>query len=345
MSLQLATLPTKSPVSGHTPALADAFGRHIDYLRISLTDVCNLRCVYCMPEIMHFRPRAELLRDDEIIFLVQAAAQLGVTKIRLTGGEPTVRHNIVDLVRRMKAVPGIRHLTMTTNGLLLADLAQPLADAGLDRVNVSVDTLDPVSFNRITRWGRLEEVWAGITAAERAGLLPIKINCVVTRAYNDDQIVELARLTLQRPWEVRFIELMPFGDVATFAADAVVPCAETMARIEQALGPLYAIASPDEHDPARPYQLAGARGRLGFISSVSNPFCAGCRRVRVTADGKLRLCLLRDNEVDLLSLMRSGGSLEELKALIRTAVWGKPWGHGLANATVPQMRVMSQIGG
>lgn len=345
MSLQLVASTTKSPGSGHAPAMVDAFGRHIDYLRISLTDACNLRCVYCMPEIMQFRPRAELLQDDEVIFLVQAAAQLGVTKIRLTGGEPTVRQNIVDLVRRMKAVPGIQHLAMTTNGLLLARLARPLADAGLDRVNVSVDTLDAASFHRITRWGHLEDVWAGIAAAEQVGLVPIKINCVVTRGYNDDQVVELARLTLQRPWEVRFIELMPFGDVAPFAVDAVVPCAETMARIEQALGPLSAIAGYDGRDPSRPYQLAGARGRLGFISSVTNPFCAGCGRIRVTADGKLRLCLLRDNEVDLLSLIRSGCSMDALKTLIRTAVWGKPWGHGLASAIIPEMRVMSQIGG
>lgn len=345
MSLQVVAFSTKSPVSGHAPAMEDAFGRRIDYLRISLTDACNLRCVYCMPEIMQFRPRAELLQDDEIIFLVEAAAQLGVTKVRLTGGEPTVRQNIVDLVRRMKAVPGIQHLAMTTNGLLLARLARPLADAGLDRVNVSVDTLDPASFRRITRWGDLQDVWAGIAAAEQAGLTPIKINCVVTRGYNEDQVVELARLTLQRPWEVRFIELMPFGDVAGFAVDAVVPYAETMARIEQVFGPLSVIAGYDGRDPSRPYQLPGARGRLGFISSVTEPFCAGCGRIRVTADGKLRLCLLRDNEVDLLSLIRSGCSLEALKSLIRTAVWGKPWGHGLANAVIPEIRVMSQIGG
>lgn len=345
MNLQLAALPHESPVSGHAPAMADAFGRRIDYLRISLTDACNLRCVYCMPEVMQFQPRSELLQDDEIILLVQAAAQLGVNKIRLTGGEPTVRHNVVDLVRRTKTVPGIRDLAMTTNGLLLARLAQPLADAGLDRVNVSVDTLDPASFNRITRWGHLSDVWAGIAAAEQAGLTPIKINCVVTRGFNDDQVVELARLTLHRPWEVRFIELMPFGGVAPFAVDAVVPCAETMARIEQALGPLIQLAGYDGRDPSRPYQLPGARGRLGFISSVTEPFCAGCGRIRVTADGKLRLCLLRDNEVDLLSLIRGGGSLEELKTLIRTAVWGKPWGHGLAHAVIPEMRVMSQIGG
>lgn len=345
MSLRLVTLTEKSPVSGHAPAMVDAFGRHIDYLRISLTDACNLRCVYCMPEVMQFQPRSALLQDDEIILLVQAVAQLGANKIRLTGGEPTVRHNIVDLVRRMKAIPGIRHLAMTTNGLLLARLAQPLADAGLDRVNVSVDTLDPASFHRITRWGHLTDVWAGIAAAEQAGLTPIKINCVVTRGFNDDQVVELARLTLQRPWDVRFIELMPFGDVAPFAFDAVVPCSETMARIEQALGPLDTVAGYDGRDPSRPYQLPGARGRLGFISSVTDPFCAGCGRIRVTADGKLRLCLLRDNEVDLLSLIRGGGSLEELKTLIRTAVWGKPWGHGLAQAVIPEMRVMSQIGG
>ncbi|MBK6429767.1 MAG: GTP 3',8-cyclase MoaA [Anaerolineae bacterium] len=325
--------------------LHDAFGRRIDYLRISLTDVCNLRCVYCMPEEMQFQPRAELLQDDEVIFIVQAAARLGVRKVRLTGGEPTVRRHIVELVRRVKQVPGIQEVAMTTNGVLLTELAFPLAAAGLDRVNISVDTLDAASFQRITRWGSLHDVWSGVEAAEAAGLKPIKLNCVVTRGYNDQEVADLARLTFAHAWEVRFIELMPFGEVANFAHNAVVPYQETMAQIEQALGPLIAVPGYDGHDPSRPYRLAGAQGTLGFISSVTQPFCAGCGRVRVTADGKLRLCLLRDNEVDLLTPLRQGCSLDELQALLRVAVWGKPWGHGLAHDVVPALRVMSQIGG
>ena len=325
--------------------LHDAFGRRIDYLRISLTDVCNLRCVYCMPEEMQFQPRAELLQDDEVIFIVQAAARLGVRKVRLTGGEPTGRRHIVELVRRVKQVPGIQEVAMTTNGVLLTELAFPLAAAGLDRVNISVDTLDAASFQRITRWGSLHDVWSGVEAAEAAGLKPIKLNCVVTRGYNDQEVADLARLTFAHAWEVRFIELMPFGEVANFAHNAVVPYQETMAQIEQALGPLIAVPGYDGHDPSRPYRLAGAQGTLGFISSVTQPFCAGCGRVRVTADGKLRLCLLRDNEVDLLTPLRQGCSLDELQALLRVAVWGKPWGHGLAHDVVPALRVMSQIGG
>lgn len=323
----------------------DKYGRRIHYLRISLTDACNLRCVYCMPEHMTFRRREELLQDDEILRLVRVFAELGVDKIRLTGGEPTIRPRLVELVRQIKRVPGIQELTMTTNGLLLPELAQPLKQAGLDRVNISLDTLDPAKFHAITRWGRLEDVMAGIYAAEAAGLVPIKLNCVVTRGFNEEDVVDLARLTLEHPWEVRFIELMPFGDVAEFARSAVVPSTETRARIEAALGPLEEIPGYDKRDPARPFRLPGAKGRIGFIDTISNPFCEGCGRIRLTADGKLRLCLLRDKEVDLLTPLRQGADDETLKALIVEAVYHKPWGHGLAENVIPVSRVMSQIGG
>lgn len=325
--------------------LFDRYGRRIDYLRISLTDACNLRCVYCMPEKMHFRARAELLQDDEILTIVRVAAELGTTKIRLTGGEPTVRSGLVELVRGIAAVPGIREIAMTTNGLLLAELAEPLARAGLQRLNVSVDTLDHDKFRRITRWGDLRRVWDGIAAAEAAGLNPLKLNAVVTRGFNDDEVVSLARLSLDRPWHIRFIELMPLGSVADFQQDSVVPSAETKAKIEAALGPLLPVPGYNGHDPARPYRLAGAQGRIGFISTVTEPFCAGCNRYRLTADGRLRLCLLRDQEVDLLTPLRRGCTVEELKNLIRDAVWNKPWGHGLPDGEVPQLRVMSQVGG
>jgi cyclic pyranopterin phosphate synthase len=294
---------------------------------------------------MRFRPRAELMRDDEILTIVRAGAELGIEKIRLTGGEPTVRPHLVDLVRAIAQVPGIRELVLTTNGVLLRDLAIPLAKAGLTRVNISLDTLNPEKFHQITRWGRLEDVWAGIEAAEAAGLSPIKLNCVVTRGYNEDEVVELARLTLDRPWEVRFIELMPLGEVARFQQDAVVTMQETRERIESALGPLFPVPGHNGSDPSRPFRLANARGTLGFISTVTEPFCAGCTRVRVTADGKLRLCLLRDDEIDLLTPLRAGLRFEALKELIRQAIWRKPWGHGLPEGIIPKTRVMSEIGG
>lgn len=325
--------------------LVDSFGRRIDYLRISLTDACNLRCVYCMPEDIRFRPRSQLLQDEEILAIVRVAAELGTTKIRLTGGEPTVRPGVVELVRAIAHTPGIQQVAMTTNGLLLAELAEPLAQAGLQRLNVSVDTLDPDKFRRITRWGDLRRVWDGIAAAEAAGLNPLKLNAVVTRGFNDDEVVPLARLTIDRPWHIRFIELMPLGSVAEFQQEAVVSSAETKALIEAQLGPLYPVPGYDGRDPARPYRLAGAQGQIGFISTVTEPFCAGCNRYRLTADGKLRLCLLRDREVDLLTPLRNGCTLEEIKTLMRAAIWNKPWGHGLPEGDVPQQRVMSQIGG
>ena len=326
-------------------SMIDSYGRRIDYLRISLTDACNLRCVYCMPEDMRFKPRAELLQDDEILAIVRAAAELGTTKIRLTGGEPTIRPGVVELVRSIAAVPGIAKVAMTTNGLLLADLAEPLAQAGLQALNVSIDTLNPAKFRRITRWGDLHRVWDGVAAAEAAGIYPLKLNAVVTRGFNEEEVVELARLSIDRRWHIRFIELMPLGSVADFQQESVVSSAETQARIEAELGPLHPVPGHDGHDPARPYRLAGAQGQIGFISTVTEPFCAGCNRYRLTADGKLRLCLLRDREVDLLTPLRQGCTVEELKTIIRTAVWNKPWGHGLPNGDVPQLRVMSQIGG
>jgi len=298
-----------------------------------------------MPEHMRFRPHKELLQDEELLTIVQAAASLGVDKIRLTGGEPTIRPGLVNLVRAIASTPGIRQLTMTTNGILLPQLAKPLAQAGLQRVNISLDTLNPEKFHRITRWGHLDDVWAGIEAAQAAGLDPIKLNCVVVRDYNEEEVVDLARLTLEHPWEVRFIEMMPFGSVADFAQDAVISSQETMARIEAALGPLLPVPGDDGHDPARPYYLPGAQGKIGFISTITAPFCAHCGRVRLTADGKLRLCLLRDDEVDLLTPLRQGVSFDELRELLAKSMRRKPWGNGLPDGIIPQARVMSQIGG
>lgn len=323
----------------------DRFGRKIHYLRVSLTDHCNLRCVYCMPEDMTFRPNAELMQDDEVIALIRLFAGLGFDKFRLTGGEPTVRAHIVDLVREMTRIPGVRSVSMTTNGILLSRLAEPLARAGLQRVNISIDTLDAVKFKRLTRWGSLEDVWQGILAAEQAGLTPIKLNAVVVRGYNEADVVELARLTLEHPWQMRFIEMMPFAGATELQLNQVVTAAEVQARIEAAFGPLE-IANGGELDgEARLFRLPGAPGEIGFISSVTAPFCAACTRARLTADGRLRLCLLREGEVDLLTPLRAGASLEALRQIIQEGIWDKPWGHGLAEGVIPLNRVMSEIGG
>jgi len=323
----------------------DRFGREINYLRISLTDRCNLRCIYCMPEDMTFRPRAELLQDDEMMRLVRLCAGLGFGKIRLTGGEPTVRANVVDLVREMAATPGIRKVAMTTNGLLLHRLARPLAEAGLQRVNVSIDTLDPVKFKKLTRWGQVEDVWTGIHAAEAAGL-EIKLNAVVVRNYNDSEdVIDLARLTLHQPWQVRFIEMMPFGEVANFQLAGVVSEEELRARITAGLGPLRPVNGGELDGEARLFRLDDSLGTIGFISSVTQPFCASCNRARLTADGRLRLCLLREKEVDLLTPMRQGATDDQLRDLITDGIWWKPWGHGLSEDVIPLNRVMSEIGG
>jgi cyclic pyranopterin phosphate synthase len=323
----------------------DRFGRQIHYLRISLTDHCNLRCVYCMPEDMTFRPNAELMQDDELLELVQLFASLGFDKYRLTGGEPTVRAHVVDLVREIARTPGVRYISMTTNGVLLGRLAYPLAEAGLQRVNVSLDTLDADKFHRLTRWGELEDVWKGIQAAEAAGLTPIKINAVVVRGYNEGDVVDLARLTLEHPWQIRFIEMMPFAGATDLQLKQVVTAAEIQARLAEAWGPLEISNGGKLDGEARLFRLAGAQGDLGFISSVTEPFCATCTRARLTADGRLRLCLLREGEVDLLTPLRRGANLEELRQLILDGIWYKPWGHGLAEGLIPLNRVMSEIGG
>jgi len=325
--------------------MSDSYGRRINYLRISLTDACNLRCVYCMPEDMTFRPRHELMSDEELLLLVRVGASLGVNKIRLTGGEPTIRPNLIEIVREIANTPGITDLAMTTNGLLLPKLAKPLAEAGLRRVNISIDTLDAKKFRQITRWGDLDDIWRAIRASEEAGLTPIKLNCVVVRNFNDgEDMVQLARLTLENDWEVRFIEMMPFGEITDFQQTNVVTFQEMRQRIENAFGPLEE-AGYDFVDPSRPFRIPGAMGTLGFISSVTEPFCQGCGRVRLTADGKLRLCLLRDDEVDLLTPLRAGASFEELRVLMRDGSYHKPWGHGLAQGVIAEKRVMNQIGG
>jgi cyclic pyranopterin phosphate synthase len=323
----------------------DRYGRRIHYLRISLTDHCNLRCLYCMPEEMVFRPSADLMQDDEILTLVRLFVSLGFDKIRLTGGEPTIRAHVVQLVQQIAATPGVNTLTMTTNGVLLPRMALPLAQAGLQRVNISLDTLDPDKFQTLTRWGSLEDVWSGIHAAEDAGLIPVKINAVVVRGYNEPDMVDLAHLTADHPWQVRFIEMMPFGGNNEFQMSQLVTATEMHTRIESHLGPLETVNGGDLDGEARIFRLPGARGDIGFISSVSAPFCHSCTRARLTPDGRLRLCLLREGEVDLLTPLRAGASMNDLCRLILDGLWQKPWGHALAEGVIPLNREMSEIGG
>jgi cyclic pyranopterin phosphate synthase len=298
-----------------------------------------------MPEDMTFRPRQELLQDDEIQRLINIFAGLGFKKFRLTGGEPTVRANVVDIVQGITNTPGVEQVAMTTNGLLLDKLAGPLAAAGLSRVNISIDTLDPAKFKTVTRWGKVEEVWAGIRAAEKAGI-EVKLNAVVVRGYNDRQdVVDLARLTLDRPWQIRFIEMMPFGQVTDFQQAGVVSQEELMQTIAAGLAPLRTANGGKLDGEARLYKLPDALGEIGFISSVTQPFCASCTRARLTADGRLRMCLLREMEVDLIAPLRNNASDEDLSQIIEEAIWRKPWGHGLDDDMIPLNRVMSEIGG
>ena len=323
----------------------DHFGRQLHYLRISLTDHCNLRCLYCMPDEVVFQPSAELMQDDEVITLVKVFTGLGFDKIRLTGGEPTIRSHVVDLVQQIASTPGVDTLTMTTNGVLLSRMAHPLAQAGLQRVNISLDTIDPDKFQTLTRWGSLEDVWSGIHAAEAAGLTPIKINAVVVRDYNEADMTDLARLTLEHPWQIRFIEMMPFGESNGFQTSQLVTATEMRHIIELTLDPLEPVNGGDLDGEARIYRLPKAQGDIGFISSVSLPFCHSCTRARLTADGRLRLCLLREGEVDLLTPLRRGATSGELRQLVIDALWLKPWGHGLAEGIIPRNREMSEIGG
>lgn len=335
--------PVAAAIASHGPA-HDSFGRRINYLRVSLTDRCNFRCFYCMPAVgLQFAPPPELLSNAEIMRLMPILARAGFEKIRLTGGEPTLRRDLVPLVDAIAHTPGISEVSMTTNALRLGELAHRLAVAGLKRLNISIDSLQAEKFRRITRGGDLARVWAGIEAAEHAGLTPLKLNCVVVRGINDDEVVDLARLTIDRPWQMRFIEVMPLVGVADVADGGVVPSAELIAQIDRTLG--IEFLGWFGADPARTYKIPGALGSLGFISSVSDPFCATCNRMRLTADGKLHLCLLRDNEIDVREALRSGAADDEIEALIRYAIHMKPWGHGLPQGIKPTLRGMSQLGG
>jgi cyclic pyranopterin phosphate synthase len=329
-------------------ALIDAHNRKINYLRISITDRCNLRCLYCMPQegVSQFG-HSEVLSYEEIVRVAAIAARRGISKIRITGGEPLVRKGAVHLVSELAKIPGIRDLSMTTNGLLLENYAADLRRAGLQRVNISMDSLNPEKYRRITRGGNLSQVREGIAAARRVGLNPIKINIVAIAGFNDDEILDFARLTLNEDLQVRFIEFMPVGESSEWSPDRSLPAAEVRRRIES-LAPL----SPFENGrncsdgPARLFKLPGAAGSIGLISPVSDHFCASCNRLRLTADGKLKTCLFADEEVELKSLIRQGSGDEALEKILVQAISKKPWRQGTIIAGMKRcQRPMVKIGG
>ena len=338
--------------SASRPGQRDGFGRVIDYLRISLTDRCTLRCLYCMPtEGLTFIEDDRLLTAEEIETVVKAAATLGFRKIRLTGGEPMLRRDILDIVSRINAVPGIDEIAMTTNGARLAEMAEKLKAAGLTRVNVHVDSLDPVRMPKLMRWGEPASILAGIHAAESAGLTPIKINVVVARGFNEVDVVDLARLSQDHAWDVRFIELMPLGagKEANFSIDRFVSNESVRQRIEEACGPLISVPNSNPSNEARNFRLNDAPGRIGFISPVSDPYCGTCNRMRLTADGKFHLCLLQDDEIDVRAALRTENQPEDrliaVAALLKRAVAAKPTGHALQDGVHTMDRRMHSIGG
>ena len=316
--------------------MLDKFGREITYLRLSVTDLCNLRCRYCMPEEgVPKKDHAAMLTEDEMIQAVEAAASLGITKLRITGGEPLVKKNILSICRRAARVPGVREVCMTTNGLRLPELAVPLREAGVRRLNISLDTLDPDKYAQITRCGVLSDALAGIHAALEAGYDKIKLNAVLIGGFNDDEIEEMAKLTLHYPLDVRFIELMPMGENG-FGKEAYLPYTEVLRRLPE-LMPL-----PGEGGAAKLYRLPGALGNVGLISPVSAHFCSGCNRLRLTADGKLKPCLHSSAEYPIKGLDKAG-----MAAVMKEAILGKPEWHGLldyANRS-QSARSMNRIGG
>ncbi len=326
--------------------MKDTFGRHIEYLRLSVTDRCNLRCRYCMPdEGVESVGHGGVLSYEELLRVASIAARLGVCKIRITGGEPLVRKGIVELIRSLAALPERPEITLTTNGLLLAPMAADLKNAGLSRVNVSLDTLRPERFVEITRRGGLEKVLAGLEAADAAGLVPLKINMVPIAGVNADEIVDFARLTLERPWEIRFIEFMPVSGALGYPPESRFPADDIENELAR-LGPLEPIDRTGPAGPARLFRYFGGLGRIGVIPAVSHHFCSECNRLRVTADGRLRPCLFADKELDVRALLRAGADDDAVGALLLEAVGAKPEGHQIGEADfVPGERPMQTIGG
>ena len=323
--------------------MLDQFGRSIEYLRISVTDRCNFRCQYCMPvEGLPWLPKQEILRYEEITEIVRQLAPLGLRRLRITGGEPTIRPDLVTLVRQLKAVDGIEDIALSTNGVKLPQMARELAEAGLDRVNISADSLRPERVKAIARRDLGFDLIAAAKAAQDAGIRPIKINVVVMRGINDDEVTDFAALTREFPWHVRFIELMPVGELRELTWDHVVPSAEILSRIAT-LGELHADAGPPRgNGPAVYHRFAGAPGSVGVITPMTHTYCSTCNRVRLTADGRLRTCLFGDHEVVLRDALRRG---EPLRPLFEKALAEKPKEHELLQMRVGGLRALSEVGG
>jgi len=321
----------------------DQFGRRIEYLRISVTDRCNFRCAYCMPlEGLPWLPREEILSYEEITEVVRQLAPLGVSRLRITGGEPTIRPQLSTLIAMLRAVPGIEDIALSTNGVKLPEMADELKAAGLDRVNMSADSLKPERIREIARRSLKFSPLDAASAAERAGLGPVKINTVVMRGINDDEIEDFARLTIEHPWHVRFIELMPVGEMASLTFEHVVPSDEILARLSK-LGTLAADAGPARgNGPAAYYRFAGAPGSVGVITPMSHTYCGDCNRVRLTADGRLRTCLYGEEEVSFRDALRAGAPLAPVYA---AALASKPKEHALLQMRVGGLRALSQVGG
>ncbi len=328
--------------------LSDSFQRPINYMRVAVTDRCNFRCIYCMPEEgvpgMHHK---DILSFEELITIIQAGAEMGINRIRITGGEPLVRHGIVDFTGMVAAVPGMQDISLTTNGIYLPRYAADLKKAGLTRVNISLDTLNPHKFRRICRSveadGKLETVLEGIKAANDAGLKPVKINMVVMAGVNDEEILTFAHKTVDHEWHVRFIELMPYTG-HNGNTPSGIPTREIKKRLDP-LGKMEPYKHEKGNGPAKYYRFPGAKGTIGFITALSEHFCISCNRLRLTADGKLRPCLMSETMIDLRDPLRSGISSETLKGLIQEAVSAKPMGHHLAEGQSPHDRPFCQVGG
>jgi cyclic pyranopterin phosphate synthase len=323
-------------------ALRDRFGRSIEYLRISVTDRCNFRCMYCMPvEGLQWLPRNDLLTYEEITEVVRQLAPLGLRRLRITGGEPTIRPNLVGLVRMLREVDGIEDIALSTNGVKLPEMASALKEAGLDRVNMSADSLQPARIAKIARRDLGFDPIRGAEAAEAAGIGPVKINVVVMRGINDDEIEAFAQLTMTKPWFVRFIELMPVGDMRELTWDHVVPSDEILERIRH-VAPIEPFSPTVRgNGPAAYYRLVGGTGAIGVIT-MTHTYCASCNRVRLTADGRLRTCLFGDHEIDLRTPLRAG---EALEPWFRKALDEKPKEHELLQMKVGGLKALSQVGG
>ncbi len=330
--------------------MLDPYNRDINYLRISVTDRCNLRCTYCRPkEGISLKGHEDILRYEEILRVVSRATALGFVKVRLTGGEPLVRRGFVEFAAALRKIKGLEDISLTTNGILLEKYADAIFNAGITRINISLDSLDGEKYAEITRGGNLDDVFRGIAEAEKAGFSPIKINTVIVRGFNDNEVLDFARLALTKPFQIRFIEIMPVGPVNTGHAEDFLPNRQLLETIGRHFRLLPLQGKKHKTDgPARLYKLEEGRGEIGFINPVSDHFCATCNRLRLMADGKLRACLLKEEEVDLKAALERRCSDEELDELIRKAVRFKPEKHDL-DCTDRHLkkchRDMSDIGG